>query len=223
MASKRLSRREPPNRFERNRFSTVIYLFCEGKTESEYLKELSSGSGFRIVTRGEEASPASLIESAVDFLLDADIAKDFKANPNNEVWIVFDDDEKPEVPIAMKAFSAALRRIKKAGLGSQIRVGFMKPCIELWAVMSLPGGLRAFGNAKGHRKMESLLRSLMPTYRHDGNPYFDISKMTEWREACKRARDWERQWGPFPDCASATWYAGIHELVMRIQTAKGLS
>ena len=210
MASKRLSRREPPNRFERNRFSTVIYLFCEGKTESEYLKELSSGSGFRIVTRGEEASPASLIESAVDFLLDADIAKDFKANPNNEVWIVFDDDEKPEVPIAMKAFSAALRRIKKAGLGSQIRVG-------------LPGGLRAFGNAKGHRRMESLLRSLMPTYRHDGNPYFDISKMTEWREACKRAQDWERQWGPFPDCVSATWYAGIHELVMRIQTAKGLS
>ena len=67
MASKRLSRRKPPNRFERNRFSTVIYLFCEGKTESEYLKELSSGSGFRIVTRGEEASPASLIESAIDF------------------------------------------------------------------------------------------------------------------------------------------------------------
>lgn len=219
MASKRLSRRKPPNRFERNRFSTVIYLFCEGKTESEYLKELSSGSGFRIVNRGEEASPASLIESAIDFLLDADIAKDFKFNPNNEVWIVFDDDEKPEVPVAMKAFPAALRRIKNADLRSRIHVGFMKPCIELWAVMCLPGGLHAFENAKGHRKMESLLRRLMPAYRHDGNPYFDVSKMTEWREACKRAQDWERQWGSFPDCASATWYAGIHGLVTRIQTA----
>ena len=218
MASKRSVRK---SRFGSKPASRVVYLFREGETERQYLQDLSDGCGIHVTPVLSVADPLDLINGAVAFL-NAN-ADDFRRNSALEIWIVFDDDEKPSVPVAMKAFPATLRRIKNANLRSRIHVGFMKPCIELWAVMCLPGGLRAFGKANGHRKMESLLRSLMPTYRHDGNPYFDISKMTEWREACKRAQDWERQWGPFPDCVSATWYAGIHELVMRIQTAKELS
>ena len=221
MASKRSVRKSLSSRFGRKPASRVVYLFREGETERQYLQDLSDGCGIHVTPVLSVADPLDLINGAVAFL-NAN-ADDFRRNSALEIWIVFDDDEKPSVPVAMKAFPATLRRIKNANLRSRIHVGFMKPCIELWAVMCLPGGLRAFGKANGHRKMESLLRRLMPTYRHDGNPYFDVSKMTEWREACKRAQDWERQWGPFPDCVPATWYAGIHELVTRIQTAKGLS
>lgn len=220
MTKPRLPRRETGERFSRQRFSNVIYLFREGSTEYEYLKEISIGSGFQIVPRSMQSDPVFLVNSAVGFLSDSDVASDFVKNPGYEVWIVFDDDEKPVISTVMRSFPAMLRRIKNASLRTRVHVAFMKPCIELWAVLCLKDGIRLYTNAPGHRKMESLLRKHMPSYRHDGCPYFDIAKMPEWKKACEQARQWEGTWGTFPNCNSATWFAGIHELVRRIQEAK---
>lgn len=204
--------------FHREPFGLVVHLFHEGGTEIQYLQEIAVGTNVHVISVKKVANPQDLIDEAVKHLNEN--AGEFRRNLRREVWIVFDDDEKPVVPSVMKTFSTALLQIKDESLRTRVHVAFMKPCIELWAVLCLKGGDRLFERAPTHRKMESLLQKHMPSYRHDDNPYFDIRKMTEWEVACKQARLWESTWGAFPNCRSATWFAGIHELVRRIQAAK---
>ena len=219
MAEKRKFRRlAAASPFRREPFGLVVHLFHEGGTEIQYLQDLCAGTNVHVLSVKRNANPQSLIDEAVRHLNEN--AGEFRRNLRREVWIVFDDDEKPAIPAVLKAFPSALRQVKDATLRSRIHVAFMKPCIELWGVLCLKDGVRLYAKAPGHRKMESLLRKHMPSYRHDGHPYFDIDKMPEWKSACEQARQWEATWGTFPNCGSATWFAGIHELVRRIQDAK---
>lgn len=204
--------------FLREPFELVVHLFHEGGTEIQYLQDLAIGTNIHFLSVKKDANPQALIDAAVEHLNDNE--GKFRHNPRREVWIVFDDDEKSVIPSVLKAFPAALNRIRDASLKSRVHVAFMRPCIELWGVLCLKGGVRLYTKASGHRKMESLLRKHMPSYRHDGHPYLDIDKMPEWEKACELARKWETTWGAFPNCSSATWSACIHELVRRIQNAK---
>ncbi len=218
MANRNPKNRHARNRFTRQRFSRIVYLFHEGETENQYLRELSEESGFKIVSRRRIANPPDLIDAAIAFLNEN--PEEFQGEVPTDIWIVFDDDAKPVISEVLSSYSSKVRRVKNPALRSCLHVAFVRPCIELWAVLCLKDGVRLSQTVQGHREMESLLHRHLPSYDHDRHPYFNISKMTEWKTACETARKWEETWGAFPNCQSATRFAGIYALVSRIQEGK---
>ena len=99
---------------------------------------------------------------------------------------------------------------------NMINVGFSKPCIELWALMCMAESPERIQFSLDRHALQSQLTKAMPRYNHNRNPYFDVSKMAFWSNACELASQWERTFGTFPDCVAATRYVGIAPLVRRI-------
>lgn len=198
----------------RLRFSSTIYLFYEGLTELRYLQDISAGNSVHIIKGGQNAAPVKLIEMAFRF-----VKKDGKRVLRNtqdpQFWILFDDDEKPDVREATDLFVQHIALMPDV-LRERIHVGYMKPCIELWGMLCHPKGKKAFRRASTHTAMQRELHLIMPTYNHDGNPYFDVATMTEIPFACETARNWERTFGLFPDCTRASYFAGVYPLVESI-------
>ena len=199
---------------ERLRFSSTVYLFYEGLTELRYLQDISAGNLVHIVKGGQNAAPVKLIEMAVRFVR-KEGKRILRTIQDPHIWIVFDDDEKPDIRGAAEWFAHHSASIPDT-FRERVHVGYMKPCIELWGMLCHPKGKKAFRRALTHTAMQRELHRIMPTYEHEGNPFFDVAAMIEIPFATKMAKNWERTFGPFPMCTGATFFAGIYPLVESI-------
>lgn len=216
---------------ERKPARFVVRLFSEGETELVYLQKIASAHNVRVTRELVVSSPVLLLSNAFKWVVDNAkmLRKDGGAN---RIWVVFDDDAKardmaeviriwkvcPE--LCMKTCKIRDRnRCEYKDLLGRINIGFMTPCVEIWGLMCIDGASQKDSSkvySADRHKIQSLLHRQMPTYIHDGHPYFEIDKMKGWRQACDRADNWAHSSGPFPDCVRATRYAGISPLVREI-------
>ena len=209
----------------------IVQLFAEGETEVQYLMDIARGRDVRVNHVCVVSSPVLLLSRAFRWVVEnASMLR--KDGGRNRIWVIFDDDDKvvdmnavaemwakcPE--LCMKECKIRDRnRCRYNDLFQRIKIGYVKPCIELWALMCMDGVKGSVSDEKypvDRHEIQSILHKRMRTYVHDGHPYFDVAKMTGWFEACKQADLWSKSYAGFPDCLNATRYAGIYPLVKEI-------
>lgn len=215
-----------------SRFRLIVHAFMEGGTELDYLQKIAKGKNVRVQSGRIDSSPVALLGAAMKWCVDN--AKTLrKSGCIDTVWVIFDDDEKVhDVEAVRRLWGQCAEqcmkhcRVRNRGqcgysdVLSKINVAFMKPCVELWALMCTPGD--GIGQYPSNRHaLQGMLNKVMPTYDHYRHPYFDVSKMTAWRDACAQAEKWEQTFGRFPDCLNATRFDGIAPLVKMIMDCEG--
>lgn len=102
----------------------VIKVHCEGRvTEPAYLLSMAKTHRVAHVTIGSVGKdPLSLVTDARQ---DAQLLKRRKKQPEiDEVWVVFDTDEHPNIP-------RACTEARDVGIG----VAVSNPCFELWLIL----------------------------------------------------------------------------------------
>ena len=146
-----LGRRQPSKAL-----SARLWVYCEGKnTEPAWLDWLNQrlrGVLLEIVPVAACGVPKTLVGRAVEKA--REIRKRGRADmaARDEVWVVFDRDEHPEVP-------SALLQARDNGLG----VAFSNPCFELWPLLHV--GDHSAWSERG--ALQSRLRAAHPRYNHD--------------------------------------------------------
>lgn len=230
MAKKKKSNKLPAN-FSRDRFRFVVHLFSEGETELDYLQKIGKKGNVQVTRGCVVSSPKLLLQEA--FMWVRENAKTLRKDGDfRRVWVVFDDDAKamdmadvvdlwkhcPE--LCTKTCKVRDRnKCEYSDLFSRIKIGFMTPCVEIWGLMSTEDATKAAKRKEyslDRHKLQSELHKRMPTYFHDGHPYFEVEKMVSTLDACQKAEDWISTYGNFPDCVNASRYAGIAPLVREI-------
>ena len=122
---------------------------------------------------------------------------------NSEVWVVFDNDGRDtEVKEAIDLINNS---------GKDIHIAFMKPCIEIWPLMH-----NGINNVTTQAMAQSKLKNIMPSYKHDRNPYFDLNKMPDYEGAVAKAKQWQTSLSGAPEYDSAK-FAGIYKLTEKIK------
>ena len=184
---------------QRSQFKLIIQLFYEGKTELDYLqkfiREKGKSTEIRLNKIMTNPNPRILAQSAIQQF-------DSLQMSNSQIWVIFDHDGRDnEVKEAIDLINNS---------GKDIQVAFMKPCIEIWPLMH-----NEIDNVTTQSVAQSRLESIMPSYKHDRNPYFDLSKMPNYNEAVKKAKQWHTSLSGEPEYIS-TKYAGIYKLTEKI-------
>ena len=184
---------------QRSQFKLIIQLFYEGKTELDYLqkfiREKGKSTEIRLNKIMTNPNPRILAQSAIQQF-------DSLQMSNSQIWVIFDHDGRDnEVREAIGLINNS---------GKDIQVAFMKPCIEIWPLMH-----NEIDNVTTQSDAQSRLESIMPSYKHDRNPYFDLSKMPNYNEAVKKAKQWHISLSGEPEYIS-TKYAGIYKLTEKI-------
>lgn len=209
----------------------VVQLFAEGDTEVQYFKDIAHKRDVLVNKVCVTSSPAVLLSNAFRWVVKnaSNLRRD---GGQNRIWVIFDDDDKvndmkmiaelwvkcPE--LCMKECKVRDRnKCKYNDLFKRINIGYVNPCVELWALMCIDGIKGPLTNMKypiNRHKIQSLLHRRMKTYVHDGHPYFEVDKMIGWAEACRQAELWSKSYDGFPDCLNATRYIGLAPLVKEI-------
>ena len=185
---------------QRSQFKLIIHLFYEGRTELDYLQKFirqqHKNDEVRLNKIMINPNPRILAQEAVQQF------NDLQMN-NSEIWIIFDHDGRDA------EVKEAIDFIKNSG--KDIHIAFMKPCIEIWPLMH-----NGIDNVTTPSAAQSKLESIMPSYKHDRNPYFDLDKMPNYDEAVAKARQWQTSLSGDPEYNSAK-YAGIYKLTEEIK------
>lgn len=184
---------------QRSQFKLIIQLFYEGKTELDYLqkfiREKGKSTEIRLNKIMTNPNPRILAQSAIQQFDNLQMS-------NSQIWVIFDHDGRDnEVREAICLINNS---------GKDIQVAFMKPCIEIWPLMH-----NEIDNVTTQSVAQSRLESIMPSYKHDRNPYFDLSKMPNYNEAVQKAKQWHISLSGEPEYIS-TKYAGIYKLTEKI-------
>ena len=215
----------------RNRFRFVVHLFSEGETELDYLQTIGKSCNVQVTRGVVNSSPKVLLANAFKWVKSN--AKTLRKEEDfRRVWVVFDDDAKAadmaEIVELWKkcpdlcAEACKIRdrnRCEYADVLERIKIGFMTPCIEIWGLMCTENFTKAAKRKEyslDRHRLQSELHKRMPSYVHDGHPYFEVDKMNSTLEACQKAEKWISTYGDFPDCVRASRYAGIAPLVKEI-------
>jgi len=148
-----------------------IWAYCEGRTEKQYIEDLANYVGRRLIhveVTGQVGVPLSVVSAAKQKL------KELKARSTKRgassfdtqftVWAVFDRD-------AHDSYDVALETART----SEVAAVYSNPCVEIWAIYHLENDDR--DPPLERRGAQSRLRELMPSYSHEGNPYFDFLAM----------------------------------------------
>ena len=188
-----------PDFGQRSQFKLIIHLFCEGKTELDYLQKFirqrRKNAEVRLNKIMINSNPQIIAQKTVQQFDDLQMK-------NSEVWVVFDHDGRD---IVVKDAIDLINSSRK-----DIHIAFMKPCIEIWPLMH-----NGIDNVTTQTAAQSKLESIMPHYKHDRNPYFDLDKMPNYTEAVVKAKQWQTSLSGEPEYNSAK-YAGIFKLTEKI-------
>ena len=201
----------------RPQYQWVVHVFTEGDTEYQYLKDIAQDRCVRVVRDCQPiSSPAELLQEAKDWAFKNRTFLGSSSGKNHVIWVLFDDDEKPEIRQVIKDLKKTPSGCRPEEFFSQkfpkIHIGYMKPCIELWGAMTVCGSLKSFPHT--HSGMESFLAKVMKNYSHkDTRRYFDVEQMVNTDWALDMAAKWESTYGEFPSCHNAAFFAGIYRLV----------
>ena len=123
--------------------------------------------------------------------------------PKSEVWLIFDHDGRE------REVREAIDIIKQSR--KDIHIAFMKPCIEIWPLLH-----NNINNVTTQTMAQSKLEEIMPSYKHDRNPYFELSKMPNYVQAVQKAHQWEISLSGASEYNSAK-FAGIYKLTEKIK------
>ena len=188
---------------QRPQFKLIIQLFYEGKTELDYLQKFirqqHKDAVIKLNKIYNNQNPRILAQEAVKRF------NDLKMD-HSEVWVAFDDDGRAT------EVKEAIDLINKSG--KDIHIAFMKPCIEIWPLMHNRKGIDCVTN---QATAQSKLESIMPSYKHDRNPYFDLNKMPDYEGAVAKAKQWQTSVSGAPEYDS-TKFAGIYKLTEKIKS-----
>lgn len=153
---------------------TTIYIICEGATEKDYFEKLSAAKKNAVVVTDivDKGGPIlKLVEKCIALTekleKDAKKSKDSFAN-KFVVWGVPDVDEHPK-------FEEAKNLITNK---KNLNIALSNPCFEVWGIFHY-----MLQDAHIHRHdAQKLLKTLMPGYCHEKNPYFDKKVIVELYE-----------------------------------------
>lgn len=184
---------------QRSQFKLIIHLFYEGKTELDYLQKFirqqHKDAAVKLNKIKNNQNPRILAQEAASRFDDLEME-------NSEVWVVFDNDGRDtEVKEAIDLINNS---------GKDIHIAFMKPCIEIWPLMH-----NGINNVTTQAMVQSKLKNIMPSYKHDRNPYFDLNKMPDYEGAVAKAKQWQTSLSGAPEYDS-TKFAGIYKLTEKI-------
>lgn len=186
---------------QRSQFKLIIHLFYEGKTELDYLQKFirqqHKDAAVKLNKIKNNQNPRILVQEAASRFDDLEM-------DNSEVWVVFDNDGRDT------EVKEAIDLINKSG--KDIHIAFMKPCIEIWPLMH-----NGIDNVTKQATAQSKLESIMPSYKHDRNPYFDLNKMPDYEGAVAKAKQWQTSLSGAPEYDSAK-FAGIYKLTEKIKS-----
>lgn len=158
----------------------LIYIFCEGHTEKEYL------DAFRVAAKnprvevecvGRVGVPLTVVQRAREQIrsLKREAAKSKNSfDAYFEVWGVIDVDEHPNL-------SEALVMAQDNG----VKVALSNPCFELWGLLHYQEQ-----TAFIHRHaLQKALAEVMKGYHHEKNASFNYKEMSPgYSNAVKRAK-----------------------------------
>lgn len=208
----------------------LVYLFHEGKTELGYLQSLAKNRAIRIVSRPSVSAPVILLERALMFAIES--AEHLRDNQAAEIWVVFDYDSKARDMTEVRSVLSKcpprctdgckihdINKCEAKDVLGRIHVAFMSPSIEIWGILCTEAGTRMNKFPEDRHEIQRLLHKLMPRYDHQRGAQFDVGEMTHTNDAIRRAKEWERTHGQFPECLNASHYAGIYPLVEKIIAA----
>jgi hypothetical protein len=188
-----------------------VHIYAEGKnTEPDYFRRFAAEHGNSLVQvycEGGAGVPATLVETARVKLRSIKRSSD-SFERNDQVWIIFDEDEHPKV-------QQSINEAKAVG----IAVGYSNPCFEVWLLIHHTNHDAPDGRHKVQKKLGEHDRSyeakgsktpnydlLSPNYavakgravamrvKRDGEgtprgcPYTDIDELTEIIVANGRAK-----------------------------------
>jgi hypothetical protein len=139
----------------------VLWVYCEGKTEVrwlDYLQRRFRDLAIHIEREGEVGAPTTIVERAAEKARELRRKRRNPTEGRDEVWVVFDRDEHPDVAGPMG---------QACGLG--IGVAFSNPCFELWPLLHCADQAAWIHRHDCQRK----LHGLHPKYHHDDHPYVD--------------------------------------------------
>ena len=193
-------------------YQLVIDLFTEGeKTEIQYLRDFvvqqNKQGAIRLIHKEYESDPVNLVKMAISY---AGSLKLTRSEVPHQVWVIFDDDGREEkVSQALKC----LTKYNKNRRSKPVFHAFMKPCIEIWALMHFKGKLPL-----RQKDAQNALAKKMPTYHHQKNPLFDINKLTTdgYDKAVQLARAWMISLDDPENQNSSSLFAGIYQLTEAI-------
>ena len=185
---------------KRSEFRLIIQLFYEGKTELDYLQKFIQQQKKTTLVKLNKIytnqNPVTLAKEVVKKYNDIKMSK-------SEIWVIFDDDGR------IAEVRDAINLIKQSG--KDIHLAYMKPCIEIWPLLH-----NGIDNVNSQNEAQSRLESIMPSYRHEGNPYLDLSKMPNYEQAVSKAHRWEVSLNGEPEY-NASKFAGIYKLTENIK------
>lgn len=134
-----------------------VLIVCEGeKTEPDYFNEIRKRfrlqrSLITVISAGE---PASIVKVADRMERDAER----EGNPIDSVWLVFDDDGRPQIADILKQQSSRKKR----------SVAFSNPCFEIWCLLHFEERPGPFSDSQAVKKH---LTSHIPEYE-EGTPVY---------------------------------------------------
>lgn len=158
---------------------TILYVFCEGKTEPHYLEWFRREVGnaaVEVITVGEAGVPKTLVRRAVEKqkeLHRGSRRKGSSFDDRFEVWGVLDVDEHP-----------GLDEATITARDNGVFLAISNPCFELWGLLHIQDQT---AHIERH-PLQRLLSQVMPGYHHDRNPYFTPASLQgQFEEAEARA------------------------------------
>lgn len=196
-------------------YELILDLFTEGeKTEFQYLKDFieqqNKKDKIRPILRDANSDAVNLVSAAEKYTKSTRIEKD---EVPRQTWVVFDHDNNEEKVVA------ALK--KASDYNSQnpdkkIYVAFMKPCMELWGLMHFKNKNLPITSSE----TQSQLHDFMPSYNHQGNPIFDVDKLTNegYDQAVRLATSWNASLDDKENPNSSSHFAGIYKLTEKIKS-----
>lgn len=156
----------------------ALTIFCEGSnTEPQYLLALARAHSNPLVSvriGPAKGVPLTLVQAArAEQRRQSQSRRDSFA-ARDEVWVVFDMDEHPNVAQAMQEAAQA-----------DLRVAFSNPCFEIWPLLHLIEHDAPIDRHALQRK----LAGVMPGYNPKSGKIFDYTAMSDRFElAARRAR-----------------------------------
>lgn len=187
----------------RKEFKLIIQLFYEGLTELDYLQKFIQQQKKTTLVRLNRTcinpNPLILAKEAIRRYNDLKTSK-------SEIWVIFDHDGRE------REVREAIDLIKQSR--KDIHIAFMKPCIEIWPLLH-----NDIDNVTSQATAQSKLEEIMPSYKHDRNPYFELSKMPNYTQAVHKANQWEISLSGDKEYNSAK-FAGIYKLTEIIKNTE---
>lgn len=187
----------------RNEFKLIIQLFYEGLTELDYLQKfIQQQKKTKLVRLNKTCTNPNPLILAKEAIKRYDELKTSKS----EIWVIFDHDGRE------REVCEAIDLIKQSK--KDIHIAFMKPCIEIWPLLH-----NDIDNVTSQATAQSKLEEIMPSYKHDRNPYFDLSRMPNYTQAVHKAKQWEISLSGDKEYNSAK-FAGIYKLTEKIKNTE---